>query len=719
MTPFTEAVTPATVDRRPGNRGIVHRMKTFCRLCEVNCGLEAKLDDQGRLTGLQPDREHPVSRGFACHKGLLAREIHHDPDRLNHPQRRGPHGFERANWDEALSAVSHHLQSILDAHGPEAIAVYIGNPSAFNALGSLAAGLFASSLGVERLFNAGTQDCANKFAVSEILYGSAEIHPVADLDHADYVLLIGTNPRVSKMSFLSTPDPARVLRDARKRGAEVVFVNPCVVDDLSDVGETLQIRPDTDAYLLAALLCEIDRDPALGFDPAALERVDGIEHLRSFIHRFPAERVAAVVGLEADRIRSLARRFGSVPRAAIHVSTGVNMGRQGSLAYYLAQMLSLVTGNLDRVGGNVLPSRGLPPMAMPPEAVARRSTPWGDYIPARGAPPGALLADMILDDEKPIRAMIVGAGNPVLSIGGGPRLERALESLELLVTVDFYRNATGELADWALPAADWFEREDLNFFVQGVQRRPYLQWTGPVVEPLHERKTDAWIYSRILQEMGRPSLLDLPGGDMMSAIWDGRLGEKGYSIAQLREAEGNIVLLPDTEHGGFLERVSKGERFQACPTAFHEILDRAEPMFVELVREAGEGLKLITRRTHFMLNSGFQNVKTLREARGGRTNPLFMHPRDALDRGLTEGGWVVVRSAAGALRAELAYDERLREGVVAMSHGFGNARTTGMPVAQANPGVNVNALSPTGAGSFDPIGGMEHLTGIPVEVEPA
>jgi anaerobic selenocysteine-containing dehydrogenase len=694
-------------------------MKTFCRLCEVNCGLEAYVDEQGRLSELKPDREHPVSRGFACHKGLLAREIHHDPDRLNHPQRRGANGFERATWDEAFSTISSRLQSILDQHGPRSIALYIGNPSAFNALGSLSAGLFASSLGVERLFNAGTQDCANKFAVSELLYGSAEIHPVADLDHADYVLLIGTNPRVSKMSFLSTPDPARTLRETRKRGAELVFVNPCLVDDLSDVGETIQIRPDTDPYLLAALLCEIDRDPELGFDAAAEAQTEGLDRLRDFVRRFPAERVSSIVGIDSQRIREMARRFATAPGAAIHVSTGVNMGRQGSLAYYLAQMLSLVTGNLDRRGGNVLPSRGLPPMAMPPEAIARRSTRWGDYIPARGAPPGALLADMILEDDEPIRAMIIGAGNPALSIGGGPRLEQALRSLDLLVTVDFYRNATGELADWVLPAADWFEREDLNFFVQGVQRRPYLQWTDAVVTPQAERQTDAWIYSRILQEMGRPSLLDLPGGDMMSAIWDGRLGEHGYSVAQLREAEGHVVLLPDTTYGGFLERVSKGERFEACPPVFHEILDRAEPLFEELASEGGRALKLITRRTHFMLNSGFQNVKTLREARGGRTNPLFMHPRDALERGLTEGQWVIVRNASGELRAELAYDERLREGVVAMSHGFGNAGTTGMPVAQAHPGVNVNVLSPTGSGSFDPMGGMEHLTGIAVEVEAA
>jgi anaerobic selenocysteine-containing dehydrogenase len=122
--------------------------------------------------------------------------------------------------------VASRLGRILDEHGPEAVAVYLGNPSAFNALGSMATGMFAASLGVPHVFNAGTQDCANKFAVSEILYGSAEIHPVADLARSELLLLVGTNPRVSKMSFLSTPDPVAALRARRDRGATTVFVNP-------------------------------------------------------------------------------------------------------------------------------------------------------------------------------------------------------------------------------------------------------------------------------------------------------------------------------------------------------------------------------------------------------------------------------------------------------------------------------------------------------------
>ena len=227
--------------------------------------------------------------------------------------------------------------------------------------------------------------------------------------------------------------------------------------------------------------------------------------------------------------------------------------------------------------------------------------------------------------------------------------------------------------------------------------------------------------------MGKPSLLDIPGGDVMAALWGGRLAETGNSIEALRSAEGGVVVLPEATHGGFLEKIGGPDGFDCCPDGMLPALERAEPILLELVEElsveaAGQGsgpLKLITRRTNHMLNSGFQNLKELKTAKGSRTNPLYINPRDALVRGLRDGQWVVVSNEYGTIRAELELDEKLREGVVAMSHGFGNAGTSGMPTAQQHPGVNVNILPPVGPGSFDPINSMSQLTGITVAVEAA
>ncbi|MBL7502335.1 molybdopterin-dependent oxidoreductase [Frankia sp. CNm7] len=696
--------------------GSVTRRRTYCRLCEAGCGLVAEVGPAGRIQRVAPDRDHPVTQGFACNKGLLTGEIHHDPDRLDHPQARAESGeFRTVGWDEALDGIAGRLREVIDRHGPSSVAAYIGNPGAFNALAGPAAGLFVFQLGGSRLFAASTQDCNNKFAISEVLFGSAHVHLIPDLDRTDHLLLLGTNPRVSKGSFLSVPNPVAKLAEITARGGTVRFVDPRHSEPV--VGETVQIRPDTDAYLLAAMLHEIDR--SVGFDAAALARAKNVDGLRAFLAAFAPERVAPVVGLDAGTIIRMAREFAAAPAASAHMSTGVNMGRQGALAYWLLHLLVLFTGNLDRPGGNVSSTRGLPAHGgadVSPDSFVRSK--WGDYRPVSAIQPGALLADMINDDESPIRALFVVAGNPLLTIGGGDRLADALRGLDLLVCLDFYRNATGELADYALPTADWFEREDLNNFVQGTQPRPYLEWADRIVEPVGERREEWRIFAALGERLGLAPVLRPDSPDVMADYFDTQLAAGGLSMAALRRAEGGITFLDPTEPGTFLDRNLPGDGLLDCaPEILAGTFARAHQIFDELATEPADALKLISRRTLHTLNSALQNVEKLKRTRAA-DNPLYLHPVDAERLGVDDGGAVRVASAHGKLEATASLDPSLRPGVVAMTHGFGNQDTTGMPVARRFPGVNVNALAPSGPGTFDPISVMSHLTGIAVTVEP-
>ena len=687
--------------------------RTYCRLCEVGCGLVAELDDDGRIARLRPDRDHPVTAGFACNKGLLAREIHHDPDRVDRPQQRRPDGTRsEVGWDDALDAIAARLEAVIDDHGPSAVALYLGNPTAFNATAGPAAGLFLLQLGSDRLFSAGPQDCANKFAIGEMLWGSAQVHLIPDVDHTDHLLLFGTNPRISKSSFLSMPDPVGRLAAVEERGGVVRFVDPRHAEP--NVGQTFQVRPDTDVYLLVAMLCEIDR--TVGFDAEGAARLTDPDGLRHFVGRFTPETVAEVVGLDASTIRGLAHDFATAPTAAAHMSTGVNMGRQGALSYWLMQMLVLLTGNFDRRGGNVPTSRGTAPAPRSSDVgpAGFLDTPWGAYRPTAGGQPGALLGDMLRDPDDPIRALIVLAGNPLLSIGGGDDLARALDGLELLVSIDYYRNATGEMADYVLPAADWFEREDLNTFVQGTQPVPYVQWTAPVVTPAGERRTERDVFAALSERLGHPPIFG-PEADMLSMLYDTPLGEHGLTMDSLRSGDG-VAVLPPAPLGSFLDTMTADGTLDAAPAMLEPARRRAVEQFEELTSEAPGQLKLITRRTSHTINSAMQNVARLKEA--APDNPLYLSPVDAERLSIADGEPVRVSNRYGEVEAAARIDPSLRPGVVAMTHGFGNAATTGMAVARRHPGVNVNALSPVGPGTFDPVSTMSHLTGIPVEVAP-
>jgi anaerobic selenocysteine-containing dehydrogenase len=692
-------------------------VRTFCRVCEPACGLVATVEE-GTLRKLLPDRAHPVTKGFACNKGLAGVEIHLDPDRLAHPLRRNADGKrERIGWDVAIDEIAAKVRGIVDRNGAQAVSAYIGNPTAFNTLAGPAAGAFFAQLGVRRQFSSGTQDCANKFAGSEAVFGTSTCHPVPDFAHTEFLLIFGANPRVSHASFISVPDPMRWLKDAKKRGAKIYFVNPREIESSGDdTGETIRIRPDTDVYFMAALLHELDRIG--GFDEAALAaHGKNVPGLRAFIARYDADRQAAVTGVPAAVVRRHARELAAADGAAVHMSTGVNMGRQGTLAYWLLHMLSFATGNLDRRGGNIL-SVGFYDKAV--RAGRRRfadgfaDTEWGRL--RRGSLPGNLLADAILAEENPVRALFVVAGNPLLSIGGETRLREAFERLELLVVLDLYQNATGEYADYLLPSTDAFERADVNITGLGLQEVPWIQFTDAVVAPRDERREEWWVFARLAQAMGLKSALDAgPEPDLWGRI-DHMLKSTGHSLAEVREAGGVLALDPLAPGRFFTEQLQTEDgKVDCCPDAFAGALERAEAIFAELAGEGLGRLKLITRRDPYMHNSWYQNLPSMKRGERDR-NRLYVHPEDARERDLEDGAKVRVSNAHGALEVEIAYDAGLMRGVVALTHGWGNKQTTGMRFAARTPGVNANALLPSGPGSFEPLSSQAFMTGIPVEI---
>ena len=706
-----------TTDAVGTSTDAVRKVRTFCRVCEPACGLIATVED-GSLTKLEADKAHPISEGFVCNKGIYGLDLHNDPDRLREPLRRRPDGrFEAIDWDTALTEIAAKLKSIQTTLGANAIGSYTGNPTAFNSLYGPSFGSFMRQLGARRHFSSGTQDCANKFAASEAVFGTRTLHPVPDFEHSDFILLIGENPAVSHMSFVSLPNPMAHLKAAQARGARVLYVNPRRIESAASAGEILQIRPDTDVYLLAALIHEIDADG--GFHSDALAHGRDLAALKAFVATYPAQRVARITGIPADDIRALARDFAAAERACAHMSTGVNMGRQGTLAYWLLQMLLLVTGNLGHRGGNFY-SLGFYERAPAAGSSAPEGfidTPFGEVRKPGGVGislPGTLMADYILDDPEPIRALFVSSGNPVLSIGGEARMRAAMESLELLVCVDIYRNATAEYADYVLPAAGAFEREDINITGLGLQYRPSVQYTEAVVAPGYQRKPDWWIYESLCKAMGFTSVLD----DETPNLWgrvDAMLRSRGRSMAQLKAEQ--IIALERSDPEDFFARFvqSEDQQIDCFPPIFAPALERMEKIFAELSAEPADTLKLISKRDAYMLNSWYSNIDKLKRRDRDR-NYLFMHPLDAEKRQIADGATVRIRNINGALDAPVKLTDELMPGVVAMTHGWGHSKSRGMRLAQERAGVNCNVLLPSGPGSFEPLSSQAHMTGIPVEV---
>src|SRR5690242_4725566 len=184
---------------------VIEHKPTFCRICEPLCGMVATVED-GRLVALRPDKEHPLSAGFACQKGIAFTEVQNDPDRVTSPLRRGPHGFESVTWDEAMSDIAERLSAVLRRHGSGGVGWYMGNPGAFSYAHTFAALLFMKGLGRHgHYFTASSQDTNSRLIASQLLYGVPTSVPIPDLTRTDLLVMIGANPIVSHGSFLTAP----------------------------------------------------------------------------------------------------------------------------------------------------------------------------------------------------------------------------------------------------------------------------------------------------------------------------------------------------------------------------------------------------------------------------------------------------------------------------------------------------------------------------------
>ena len=691
-------------------------VRTFCRICEPSCGLIAHVD-QGALVKLTPDREHPVTKGFACHKGLAAIDVHNDPDRLDHPMLRAADGtWTTTTWDDSMAFTARRLREITAQHGDSSIAAYIGNPDRLQRSGVVThrpATAIARCATHVLVWNPGL--CEQVRCIGggvRLVERAPDPRPRA---HRSLPHHRREPPRLAG-ELLLDPERARRAPSRHGRGARIIFVNPRRIETPErGVGETLLIRPDTDVWFLAALLHEIDRIG--GFDERVIQlHGTNIDGLRAFIEPYTAESVAGVTGIDPATITDLAAAWVSTPAASVHASTGLNMGRQGTLAYWLVHMLSFVTGRLDASGGN-LKSDGFYANARSGAGVPEQGYVDSEFGRLRrGALPGTLMSHAILDSDEPIRAMIVVAGNPLLSIGGQERLRKAFEQLELLVVIDIYPSATAELAHVVFPATDMYERDDLNIVNIGTSAQPFAQYTPAVVDPHAERRPEWWIAHRLLQEMGLPSILDDDEPDPWSK-WRHML-ERGsdISLAELQES-GEVRVLPTPTPGTFFDEQvhTLDGRVDCCPGTFADAFVRCTQMFDAARAADPDELRLIHRRDPWMHNSWFANVARMK--RGGRTtNPLSMHPDDAATRGLHDGESVRVTSAHGEVHCVVEHDVDLMPGVVSMVHGWGHGASPRLRVAHEHPGTNPNVLLPIGPGSFEPLSSQAHMTGIPVLV---
>lgn len=717
----------------------IRTQTTFCRICESLCGLEATLDGD-RIVSIRADEAHVATAGFSCPKGIHQHEMYASPDRLLAPERRVGDRWERVGWDEAIGAIGRKVRQLRADHGPDSIAMYVGTAAGFGVLHPVFAQGFMTGLGSRSMYSSSTQDCANKFAVAREMYGFPFTQPFPDLDRTRCLVIVGANPVISKWSFLQVPNPARALQEIEQRGGKVWVVDPRRTETARAAGEHVFIRPDTDVFFYLSFLREL---LAGGVDEARIATVArGLDAIRALCEPWTPERTAEVTRIPPGKLREMVESYRTADGAALYSSTGVNMGSNGSLAFWLQEVANLVSGNLDRPGGTLVGHGVIDFAAFGKKTgtlMRRDRSRVGDFGSVNDGFPGGILADEILTPgESQVRALFVTGGNPLLTMANSGRLREAFGKLELLVTLDLFRNETGSVAHYVLPCTSPLERPDLPFvfpLMLGLQRRPYLQATEALLPAPGEVRDEATIYldlcrasgvnlfgsavaQRALQLMKRVASRRgrqpaLPQRLLLSGIL--RATGQGSFGSLLREPHGRLR----EEHvaGDFLgTRVVTDDRLvDLAPAGLLAHAGKLEGDF-ERERARPDQVKLITRRAVGTHNSWTHNIPAF--AAPG-TNWLYVHPDDASRIGLADGGLADVSTPTATVRLPVKLLADLMPGTVALPHGWGHQHAAGLSIASRTRGVNVNLLAADGPDALERVSGMAHLTGFPVEVRPA
>ena len=320
-----------------------------CMLCEAVCGLSVELEGSS-VRSVRGDPDDPFSLGHICPKAAAIADVQNDPDRLREPQRREGGTWRTISWDAALSEAGERIAAVQRKHGRSAVALYIGNPTVHSYSAMLGVPFFSRSLGSRTRFSATSVDQLPAMLAALEMFGHQLLLPVPDVDRTSFFLMLGANPRASNGSLMTAGGIGRRLDALRERGGKLVVVDPRRTETAAAADRHLAIRPGTDALLLLAMLQVIFAEGKADLRHLA-PFTDGLEALRSAAARFPPERVAERIGIEAAAIRDLAREFVAAPAAVAYGRVGTSTQEFGGLAAWLVIALNAVTGNLDREGG--------------------------------------------------------------------------------------------------------------------------------------------------------------------------------------------------------------------------------------------------------------------------------------------------------------------------------------------------------------------------------
>ncbi len=704
----------------------IETKRTFCRFCHANCAMLADVED-GRVISVRGDAEDPVFGGYTCIKGRQLVEAHYSPERLLSSQKRGDDGvFHSIAIEKALDEIADKLKSIIAKHGPHSVAINAGSYAFQNSAGVATATSFAQGLGTRNMYTSVTLDQPAK-VYTTMRYGMWEggLH---SFDTADICFMIGNNPLVSHYAppgSLPPFSPSRRLRDAKARGLKLIVADPRESDVAQLADLYLPVLPGEDPAMLAGMIRVIIEEGLYDRNFVGAH-VDGFDALKDAVADYTPDVAGQQAGLDPDQIVAAARLFAGASRGIASTGTGSEMSGKGTLTAYLVCALNIICArfcqegelsSIPRVFTAVSPRRAQVAPLIPlfgegfPKSRFRGLTHLGTEMPCN------VLADEILTPgEGQVRALINIGGNPVLAFPDQDKIARALDDLDLLVSVDVIMAQTAKRSHYVLAPKMCLEREDISNLSEWWYETPYARYTPAVADAPNDQLLDEYeMLWGLAKRLG--FALPLAGGscpmDIMPAKADYLdMMTAGCTVAPSKvkaDTPGGAAIIYSDKHPVVLP--PDPETAARFNLAAGDMPNELKAALVPVPAPDGFDFKLVSRRTKSRFNSTGGHLTALRAKR--TTNPAHIHPDDMAKIGVSEGQMVEITSSAGSIVGVVEASSAIRPGIISMAHSYGDVGSGPENVRQL--GVSTNRLvSETTV--YDPITGQSLQSAIPVRV---
>jgi formate dehydrogenase major subunit len=458
------------------------QVDSVCPYCGVGCQITYNVKDDKLL--FVDGRHGPANENRLCVKGRFGFDYVHHEHRLTEPLirkdgvKKDPDGtvdpanpwthFRKASWDEALGRAAAGLKRIRDAHGGGALAGF-GSAKGSNEEAYLFQKLVRTGFGTNNVDHC-TRLChaSSVAALMEGIGSAAVTAPFTACRDADVIIVIGANPTENH------PVAATFFKQAAKRGAKLVVMDPRGQALKRHATHMLQFKPNKDVALLNAMLHVIvgeglyDRQYVQAF-------TENFEALKEHVKDFAPEKMEGECGIPAAQIREAARLYARAEAAIIFWGMGISQSIHGTDNARCLIALALTTGQVGRPGTGLHPLRGqnnvqgasdagLIPMVFPDyksvenaEIRARFEDAWGAKLDPRRGLTVVEIVNAILAGR--IRGMYIMGENPAMSDPDAHHAREALAKLEHLVVQDIFLTETAFHADVILPASAWPEKD--------------------------------------------------------------------------------------------------------------------------------------------------------------------------------------------------------------------------------------------------------------------